>query len=132
MTENPSTSGHAELLAAAANLIRRHGYNPAAPHDPGPGYSVTSALCTAAECGTSGRHIGLCEELHGQVAGYLYLTGQAVTGRLYLPDTVDLWEAYSPGEGWRSKPEAEGVLAAASKALTAAVRQQHEQLETAS
>lgn len=128
MTEifRPKPASPADLLTRAANLIWQQGYNPAAPHDPGPGYSLSSALCAVTSCDPSGRHTDLCEELHRRVAGYLYLTGQATAGRPYLPDTVDSWEAHSPGEGRPTQQAAAGVLALAASALDVADEQLRE------
>lgn len=105
-----------DLLNSAAALIRRDGYNPSRPADPGPGYSVSTAICTAAGCDPGGRHTDHCEALHGRVAGYLYLTGRVTTGipRPYLPDVVAAWESFRPGEGWRTQAEAAGILARAA------------------
>jgi hypothetical protein len=72
----------------AADLIRAGGYNLCKPEDSAPGYSVSTALCTVTGGSPSTRHIPGCEDLHGRVAGYLYLTGRISTGRTYLPNAV--------------------------------------------
>jgi hypothetical protein len=110
----------AALLRLAAELIRSHGYNPSKPADSGPGHSLSTALCAVTGCDPAGRHIRPCEGLHDRVAGYLFLTGRATAGRTYLPGVLEVWEDYSPGEGWRSQDEAISVLDHAAAILTQA------------
>jgi hypothetical protein len=112
----------AALLRFAADLIRGGGYNPR-PADGNPGYSLSSALCTVTGCDPSARHIPDCEDLHGRAAGYLYLTGRAWSRESYLPNVIQGWEDYRPGEGWRTQAEAADVLDHAGAVLTRAGNQ---------
>ena len=112
----------AALLRFAADLIRRDGYNPR-PDRISPGHSLSSALCTVTGCDPGGRHIPDCEDLHGRVAGYLYLTGRAWSRESYLPTLIQDWEDYRPGEGWRTQAEAADVLDHAGAVLTRAGHQ---------
>jgi hypothetical protein len=113
----------AALLRFAADLIRRDGYNPSKPADSGPGHSLSSALCTVTGCQPGARHIPGCQELHGRVAGYLYLTGRSRSAQPYLPTVIQDWEEYRPGEGWRTQAEAADVLDHAGAVLTRAGNQ---------
>jgi Phosphoribosyl-ATP pyrophosphohydrolase len=113
----------AALLRCAADLIRRDGYNPSKPADSGPGHSLSSALCTVTGCDPGAGHIPDCEDLHGRVVGYLYLTGRAWSAQSYLPTVIQNWEGYRPREGWRTQAEAADVLDHAGAVLTRAGHQ---------
>jgi hypothetical protein len=112
------TSGEAVLLSLAAHLIRRSGYNHAAPADPGPGHSASSALCQVTMCDPGQRHAEDCEALHRRLAGYLYLTGRVSGPADYMPWVVERWEIPAPGGAPRAAPEVAAVLDQAAAVLT--------------
>lgn len=119
-TQAPDTGAAgagSRLIRQAAALIRRDGYNLWAPASSRPGHSLSSALCAVAGCDPATRHIPACEDLHGRVAGYLYLAGLAGTGRDYLPRVVEAWEEYDPRSGPHGQDEILAVLERAAAAL---------------
>jgi hypothetical protein len=71
-------------------------------------------------CDPGRRHIPECEDLHAVVAGYLYLTSRARVGMTYLPNVIQDWEDYRPGEGQPTQDEAADVLGGAAAALAQA------------
>jgi hypothetical protein len=115
----PQGSGPAALRGGPDQQRRLH----PRPAGGDPGYSLSSALCAVTGCDPSARHIPDCEDLHGRVAGYLYLTGRAWSRESYLPNVIQSWEDCRPGEGWRTQAEAAGVLDHAGAVLTRAGHQ---------